>query len=83
MILQIMYQAEGINDEREEYVGEVEAVRFFADRITFMKGKYTPDRQAQHHIEYKTEENITEVYLLNNDGKTIKRVDGIQETMYE
>ena len=75
MILQIIHNKKGLPRQSEEYIGEVVSVRFYDDGLTFSK---TNDKGSFiHELNYAIEEDIQEVYLLNNDGKTIKAIRNI------
>ena len=74
MILQINevihQENEEDNHETETYIGEVEKVSF-----TDMCLRYTR-RNVESEIDY-TKGDLKQIFLLNNDGKTLKSVYGI------
>jgi len=77
MILQVRFLADNGRMD-EQYIGEVEEVRFYKESLTFKKNKGETDKGFVHEINYADEKDIEEIYMLNNDGKTIKAVRNIQ-----
>lgn len=78
MILQITYDKGVSSRQDEQYIGEVEEVRFYETGVTFKKNNSESDKGFTRNIEYLAENDIESVYLLNNEGKTLKIVRDVQ-----
>lgn len=82
MILQIDYINDG-NDLRRmnsEYIADVEEVRFYDDSLTYKKNKSNIDEGFIHEINYSDEGDIFAIYMLNDEGKTLKMIREINST---